>query len=143
MTSAPQKPLVALVLPGPDRKRTLSPYFYRVTYRNPVSGEAGCAMTWDVYGGREVYQIALENKAGGDTAWHCSCADAVYREHELQARPRASGDVPGDAGGVRRRTPPPGPLPEAERGRKRKTKPALPSDPPPRLGEGPGVGFVG
>ena len=29
-------------LPGPNRKRTPSPYHFRVTYRNPNFGEPGC-----------------------------------------------------------------------------------------------------
>ena len=38
--------VVALVtaLPGPDRKRTVSPYSYRLTYRNPDPQAAGCVM---------------------------------------------------------------------------------------------------
>lgn len=71
--------LLMMVLPGPDRKRLLSAYVYRVTYRNPAAGETGCVMTWDVSGGRMPYQIALERTADGDQRWHCSCADAVYR----------------------------------------------------------------
>lgn len=81
MTTSPTKPtlaLIALLLPGPDRKRTYSPYYYRVTYRNPDTSEPGCLMTWEVIGGREVYQISVERQAGDDR-WHCSCADAVYR----------------------------------------------------------------
>ncbi len=66
-------------LPGPTRKRELSPYCYRLAYRNPEPGVAGCALLWEVFGGREVYQIALERRRGGDLLWHCTCADAVYR----------------------------------------------------------------
>jgi hypothetical protein len=36
-------------------------------------------MLWDVLGGREVYQVALERLPGGGMRWHCTCADAVYR----------------------------------------------------------------
>ncbi len=71
--------LVTLMLPGTDRKRSLSLYQYRVTYRNPDLTEAGCAMTWEVSGGRLPYQIAAERFEGGAIRWHCSCADAVYR----------------------------------------------------------------
>src|SRR4051794_5709669 len=66
-------------LPGPTRKRLPSPYCYRLTYRNPDPGTAGCALLWDVMGGREVYQVALERQNSGELRWHCSCADAVYR----------------------------------------------------------------
>ena len=68
-----------LTLPGPDRKRSLALYRYRVTYRNPTPAEPGCVMTWDVTGGRHPYQVALERTAGDRLRWHCSCADAVYR----------------------------------------------------------------
>jgi hypothetical protein len=83
MTTTPTKPtpfaVISLVLPGPTRKRTPSPYHFRVTYRNPEPAEPGCVMTWDVLGGRETYQVALERTDGGDHRWHCTCPDAVYR----------------------------------------------------------------
>jgi hypothetical protein len=66
-------------LPGPTRKRTPSPYCYRLTYQNPNSGEVGCVLLWDVLGGRDIYQIVLERQASGGLVWHCTCADAVYR----------------------------------------------------------------
>lgn len=78
LTSKPSFALVTLILPGPDRKRRPSPYHFRVTYRNPEPDEAGCLMTWDVYGGRETYQVALERTADGRAEWHCTCPDAVY-----------------------------------------------------------------
>ncbi len=65
-------------LPGPTRKRTPSAYCYRVTHRGDEV-EAGCAMMWDVLGGREVYQVALERLPDGELRWHCTCADAAYR----------------------------------------------------------------
>jgi len=74
----PINALVTLILPGPDRKRSQSLYQYRVTYKNPEKGE-GCAMTWEVAGGREAYQISVERKDDGEIRWHCTCADAVYR----------------------------------------------------------------
>lgn len=77
-TPKPSFALITMFLPGPDRKRRPSPYHYRVTYRNPDPSEPGCLMTWDVLGGREPYQIALERTDAGDTLWHCTCADAVY-----------------------------------------------------------------
>lgn len=66
-------------LPGPTRKRLPSPYCYRLTYRNPEPREPGCILLWDVYGGREEYQIALERETTGKLRWHCTCPDAVYR----------------------------------------------------------------
>jgi len=71
--------LITLVLPGPDRKRLPLPYHYRMTFRTPSPSEPGCVATWEVYGGREEYQVALERTAGGELLWHCTCADAVYR----------------------------------------------------------------
>jgi hypothetical protein len=67
------------LLPGPTRKRTQSPYCYRLTYRNPHPGEPGCALLWEVAGGRMPYQIVLERSDRGELRWHCTCADAVYR----------------------------------------------------------------
>jgi hypothetical protein len=65
-------------LPGPTRKRTTSPYCYRLVHRG--EGEsAGCALQWEVFGGREVYQIALERLTSGRLRWHCTCADAIFR----------------------------------------------------------------
>ncbi len=66
-------------LPGPTRKRLPSAYRYSLTYRNPEPNAAGCVLLWDVHGGREPYQIALERDRGGRLRWHCTCADAVYR----------------------------------------------------------------
>ncbi len=78
-TPKPSFALITMFLPGPDRKRRPSPYHYRVTYRNPEPAEPGCLMTWDVLGGREPYQIALERTEEAETVWHCTCADAVYQ----------------------------------------------------------------
>jgi hypothetical protein len=66
-------------LPGPTRKRTPSAYCYRLSYRNPQPDEPGCALLWEVVGGRLEYQIALERESSGALRWHCTCADAVYR----------------------------------------------------------------
>jgi hypothetical protein len=66
-------------LPGPTRKRLASAYCYRLTYRNENTREPGCALMWDVMGGREIYQIALERLTDGGLYWHCTCADAIYR----------------------------------------------------------------
>jgi hypothetical protein len=77
-------PQLLAELPGPSRKRTPAEYRYRLTYRNPTA-EDGCVMVWEVVGGRLTYQIAVE-RAGRVTRWHCTCADAVYREDELHHR---------------------------------------------------------
>jgi hypothetical protein len=66
-------------VPGPDRKRSLRPYLYRLTYYSTNPEEVGCAMTWEVIGGRHSYQVALEREWDGTLRWHCTCADAVYR----------------------------------------------------------------
>ena len=70
--------IVTVVLPGPDKKRKPAPYLFRVTYRNPDPSEPGCVMTWNVTGGREEYQIAVERTDDGYLYWHCTCPDAVY-----------------------------------------------------------------
>lgn len=75
----PSLGLVTVILPGPDRRRSLALYQYRITYRNPEPAEPGCLMTWEVAGGRLPYQIAAERTPAGDVKFHCSCADAVYR----------------------------------------------------------------
>jgi hypothetical protein len=67
------------VLPGPDRKRTASPYSYRLTYRNPDPQADGCVMVWEVHGGRAAYQVAIERHEGDGLRVYCTCADAVYR----------------------------------------------------------------
>jgi hypothetical protein len=66
------------VLPGPTRKRTPSPYCYRLTHQTGQPG-AGCVLLWDVMGGRDIYQVSLERQEGGGLRWHCTCPDAVYR----------------------------------------------------------------
>jgi hypothetical protein len=66
-------------LPGPTRKREPRPYCYRLTYCNPRPHEPGCVLLWEVYGGREEYQVALEREPTGRLRWHCTCPDAVYR----------------------------------------------------------------
>ena len=74
-----EPPLLVRPLPGPDRKRTPSAYLFRVVYRAPDAAGPGCVMAWEVAGGRQPYQIALERLVNGRLVWHCSCADAVYR----------------------------------------------------------------
>lgn len=73
------------ILPGADRKRLPGLYCYRVTYRSVDRDKPGCVMTWEVTGGRDSYQIALERVWPGQMKWHCTCADAVYRG-ELDTR---------------------------------------------------------
>lgn len=67
------------ILPGPSRRRTRAPYLFRLTYRSALPGDPGCALLWEVRGGRLPYQIALERSSDGGLRWHCTCADAVYR----------------------------------------------------------------
>src|SRR4051812_30144934 len=71
--------LVVTTLPGPTRKRTPSPYCFRLAYQNPEPAVPGCLLLWDVLGGRNTYQVALERETNGELRWHCTCADAVYR----------------------------------------------------------------
>ena len=71
-------------LPGPSRKRTPSPYCYRMTYHNEDAYEHGCVFLWDVMGGRDIYQIALEREGDGRLHYHCTCADAAYRGETRQ-----------------------------------------------------------
>jgi hypothetical protein len=70
-------------LPGPSRKRTPTRYSFRLTHRSRAPDAEGCALLWEVYGGRLTYQIAVERKAGGGLVWHCTCADHVYRHEDL------------------------------------------------------------
>ena len=70
-------------LPGPTRKRTHSPYRFRLTYRSAEPWAAGCALLWEVDGGRMTYQIAVERETNGGLRWHCTCADAVYRGEDF------------------------------------------------------------
>jgi hypothetical protein len=74
--------VLILVLPGPDRKRSQRPYCYRLTHQNPDPGSVGCALLWEVTGGRMPYQIALERLEDGSLRLHCTCADAVYRAED-------------------------------------------------------------
>jgi hypothetical protein len=78
-TPRPKSPELTLRIPGPDRKRNVAPYTYRVTYRAPDPRAVGCVAVWDVDGGRLPYQVALERTEAGELKWHCGCADAVYR----------------------------------------------------------------
>jgi hypothetical protein len=80
MSAAPASPftLITMMLPGPDRKRTPSPYHFRVTYRNPQPWEPGCVATWEVLGGRDEYQVSLERTDSDEMRWHCTCPDAIY-----------------------------------------------------------------
>jgi hypothetical protein len=71
--------VILATLPGPTRRRTRAPYLFRLTFRSPDPTEEGCALLWEVDGGRLPYQIALERERGGGLRWHCTCADAVYR----------------------------------------------------------------
>lgn len=75
----PRHAAAVSLLPGPDRKRTLAEYRFRVTYCNPHPNEPGCVTVWEVTGGRMPYQVASERTDRGAIRWHCTCADAVFR----------------------------------------------------------------
>jgi len=75
--------VLVTVLPGPDRKRTRTCYRYKVVYRDTHPHEPGCVMVWEVTGGREPYQIALERQEHGRTKYHCTCADAAFRSETI------------------------------------------------------------
>ena len=80
----PARPEILIAdLPGPTRKRTPSPYGFRLTYCSPDPKAEGCALLWDVYGGRLAYQIAVEREENGGLQWHCTCADWVYRNEDF------------------------------------------------------------
>jgi hypothetical protein len=68
-----------IVLPGPDRRRTPAVYDFRLSFRSRDLDRPGCLATWQVTGGRDEYQVALERDEGGWLHWHCTCADAVFR----------------------------------------------------------------
>src|SRR5258708_761365 len=97
-------------LPGPDRKRRHKSYWYRPIYRNPMQNSVGCLSTWEVEGGRLVYQVSLKRQENGRLRWHCSCADAIYRGEE-EGRPckhvvglmKASAELPAWSGEEMRR----------------------------------------
>ena len=79
----PTAELLFADLPGPTRKRTRSPYCFRLMHRSLDPAAEGCALLWEVYGGRLTYQIAAEREAGGRLTWHCTCADHVYRHEDF------------------------------------------------------------
>jgi|SRR6516165_9796736 hypothetical protein len=70
--------LIAM-LPGPDRKRRETLYQYRLIYREPHFDAEGCLFLWQVVGGRQSYQVALERDDRGRILWHCTCADHIFR----------------------------------------------------------------
>lgn len=76
------KPRYSATLPGPTRQRSESVYEYRLVFCSQDLGRAGCHALWEVSGGREMYQIALEYDDRGQFIWHCTCADAIYRAAE-------------------------------------------------------------
>jgi hypothetical protein len=78
LDDAHNESILRRLLPGPDRKRQECAYSYRLIYRN-TSPAPGCAMIWEVFGGRAAYQITLENAEDGRLQLHCTCADAVVR----------------------------------------------------------------
>jgi hypothetical protein len=70
---------LATVLPGPDRKRTVRCYSFRLLYRSPEPEVIGCVTAWEVQGGRAPYQLAVEREETGTLRLHCTCADAIFR----------------------------------------------------------------
>jgi hypothetical protein len=86
MTTSPDYPeqqatpfILSARLPGPDRKRSETPYCYRLTHRDLETAGPVCVFLWVVSGGRQEYQIALERDESGNLRLHCTCADAIYR----------------------------------------------------------------
>jgi hypothetical protein len=92
------------LLPGPTRRRSRTAYRYRLTYRNPEPQEPGCALLWEVEGGRQGYQIALEREESGGLRYHCTCPDAIYRGEDA---PHVCKHVKGLVSLGRRPVPPP------------------------------------
>ena len=82
----PKLGTMTLEIPGPDRKRNLAAYSYRVAYRSPDPDATGCVSVWEVEGGRLPYQVALERTDRATLRWHCTCADAVYRGDKDERR---------------------------------------------------------
>lgn len=70
-------------LPGPSRKRKPVEYEYIQTWHNPDRQAIGCLDVWEVRGGRDVYQVAVEQLPGGFRQWTCTCAHAIYRAEPL------------------------------------------------------------
>ncbi|MFO0876622.1 MAG: hypothetical protein U0840_04545 [Gemmataceae bacterium] len=66
-------------LPGITRTRQPIPYCYRLVHQASASETPGCLLAWEVLGGRDIYQVALERHESGCLRWHCTCPDAVYR----------------------------------------------------------------
>jgi hypothetical protein len=76
---SPHPFILSARLPGPDRKRSETPYCYRLIHRDLETAGPLCVFLWEVSGGRQEYQIALERDEAGNLRLHCTCADAVYR----------------------------------------------------------------
>lgn len=83
ITSEPGRATLIAPLPGPGRKRREALYSYRLVYRQPAWDAEGCLMLWNVTGGRQEYQVALERPEWGQLRWHCTCADHVYRSEKI------------------------------------------------------------
>jgi hypothetical protein len=78
-SSEMSRAVLIAMLPGPDRKRTETLYQYRLIYRHRQFNVEGCLLLWQVQGGRQSYQVALERDDRGQFLWHCTCADHTYR----------------------------------------------------------------
>ena len=70
-------------LPGPTRRKRPTVYNYQCIWHNHDRNAVGCLDVWEVHGGREVYQVALEQRAGGWRQWSCTCPHAIYRAEPL------------------------------------------------------------
>jgi len=105
-TDDTSRAVLIAMLPGPDRKRKEALYQYRLIYREPHFEAEGCLLLWQVVGGRESYQVALERDSRGLLRWHCTCADHVYRAEAIENH--ACKHIRGLRDFV-----PPGPLPRA------------------------------
>jgi hypothetical protein len=70
-------------LPGPSRQKLPSAYDYRCIWHNADRKAVGCLDVWEVHGGRDVYQIAVEQLPGGWRRWTCTCPNAVYTSEPL------------------------------------------------------------
>jgi hypothetical protein len=81
-TQAPAKAVLITTLPGSSRDKAHCLYEYRLVYRQTDAEADGCLMLWQVVGGREPYQVALERDEWRQLVWHCTCPDTIYRRDQ-------------------------------------------------------------
>lgn len=65
------------------KKPSQSVYTFRLVFQPKQEPNEGCLGVWEVSGGHEKYQIALEHTDRGNKRWHCTCPDAIYRSEPL------------------------------------------------------------